>query len=496
MYHSTNRVFWFLTLQTFIIIICLAPKLKSHPVGKDNPADFEDDKEEIQKQLIDLLMKWYYDTESEQSPKHHHLRHHHHNPNRNKGKIINDNDEMMMGDQPAIDDDISGKSMQADAAEGTPSSIGVGLAQIDNDDYRTGFDVTKMRDRRDVETYGRDKNERINNIKTTVQQHTGRVNGTKPPGTAEILKLLLNSSKIPMENILGKAASSYPSCEIPKNTDTEAWHDENVINLYFPNDPTRETNASIATAVLKLYRTFSENNSSKISQNDVGCENATPDEERLLRVSVFWYTKSLKKHRVKRRLCDSRVVSESNKWVELNIMHAIRAWSKGRNLGLAVIVEDQEQNVLKASRYYKGVSCTVGDSVPAVANDPIPRHFGRIGRDYSTPAVHDSIPLPPMIQYCLLNNSHNHSVAAHPSEFTLAACKIPKTNKQEYVDRARELEQKLHLVLQNVNKTQSPNPLDPRNGIQDKQMVISYQELRNKLNQISSSNRASSGGLR
>lgn len=63
---------------------------------------------------------------------------------------------------------------------------------------------------------------------------------------------------------------------------------------------------------------------------------------------------------VKRRLCDSKVVGEHAKWVELSVKPAIRAWSKGRNLGLAVVVEDQEGTILKADRYFKGASCTVG----------------------------------------------------------------------------------------------------------------------------------------
>lgn len=63
---------------------------------------------------------------------------------------------------------------------------------------------------------------------------------------------------------------------------------------------------------------------------------------------------------VKRRLCDSKVIGEHAKWVELSVKPAIRAWSRGRNSGLAVVVEDQDGTVLKADRYFKGASCTVG----------------------------------------------------------------------------------------------------------------------------------------
>lgn len=64
---------------------------------------------------------------------------------------------------------------------------------------------------------------------------------------------------------------------------------------------------------------------------------------------------------VKRRLSDSKVVEENADWVELSVKPATKAWSRGRNLGMAVVVEDQEGNALKAERYFKGASCTVGE---------------------------------------------------------------------------------------------------------------------------------------
>lgn len=64
---------------------------------------------------------------------------------------------------------------------------------------------------------------------------------------------------------------------------------------------------------------------------------------------------------VKRRLCDSKMVSESSPWIELSVKSATRTWTKnGRNMGLAISVEDQDGATLKASRYFKGATCTVG----------------------------------------------------------------------------------------------------------------------------------------
>lgn len=63
---------------------------------------------------------------------------------------------------------------------------------------------------------------------------------------------------------------------------------------------------------------------------------------------------------MKRRLADSKVVSESARFVELNVKPATKAWSKGKNLGLAIMVDDQEGTILKPSKYFKGASCMVG----------------------------------------------------------------------------------------------------------------------------------------
>lgn len=86
--------------------------------------------------------------------------------------------------------------------------------------------------------------------------------------------------------------------EIPKNTDQEVWNDENTMNLYFNVDHgTEENGVIIATATLRLYRLPQENISTVVAL-DTSCENTSvaPD-EKLFRISIYWYTKSLKKHR-------------------------------------------------------------------------------------------------------------------------------------------------------------------------------------------------------
>lgn len=59
---------------------------------------------------------------------------------------------------------------------------------------------------------------------------------------------------------------------------------------------------------------------------------------------------------------------------------ATKAWKKGRNLGLAVVVEDQDGNILKADKYFKGAICRVGacecaiNKINPVLLDTPPKH--------------------------------------------------------------------------------------------------------------------------
>ncbi|KAF2878731.1 hypothetical protein ILUMI_27447 [Ignelater luminosus] len=239
----------------------------------------------------------------------------------------------------------------------------------DGDNNLTSYD-RYMRDRRDSQVVeDRDKETWLQLLRDNILRRTGRVNGTMPNTGEERDISSLNLTdfvkgiKIPNadeEFVTEKIRSYYPSCEIPKNTDQEVWNDENTMNLYFNVDHgTEENGVIIATATLRLYR-LPQENVSAVAALDTSCENTSvaPD-EKLLRISIYWYTKSLKKHRVKRRLSDSKVIGENAKWVELSVRPATKAWSKGgKNLGLAVLVEDQEGTVLKADKYFKGASCT------------------------------------------------------------------------------------------------------------------------------------------
>lgn len=107
--------------------------------------------------------------------------------------------------------------------------------------------------------------------------------------------------KISCRIILSNFLISLALGELPRNTDQDVWKDENAMNLYFNFDHAAEDGGiNIATATLRLYRLPHQNSTTSATQGDVGCDGTVPTEnEKLLRVSIYWYTRSLKKHRGK-----------------------------------------------------------------------------------------------------------------------------------------------------------------------------------------------------
>ncbi|CAH1979475.1 unnamed protein product, partial [Acanthoscelides obtectus] len=133
----------------------------------------------------------------------------------------------------------------------------------------------------------------------------------------------------------------------------------NTTNLIPDDQITEKIRSFYPSSTLRLYRL--PENSTKSNSKSPDCSNNSTEDDRLLRISIYWYTKpATKKRRAKKRLSDSKVIPESSKWVELSAKPALRSWQRGRNLGLAVVVEDQEGDLLDAHRYFKGATCTVG----------------------------------------------------------------------------------------------------------------------------------------
>lgn len=77
--------------------------------------------------------------------------------------------------------------------------------------------------------------------------------------------------------------------QIPRNTDSEAWTDQFSMNMHFQLNLTSVDH--IAAAKLRIYKLSQDNITSSGDEDEV--------DEKKIRISVYYYTKALKKHRRK-----------------------------------------------------------------------------------------------------------------------------------------------------------------------------------------------------
>uniref|UniRef100_A0A1B6IEI8 TGF-beta propeptide domain-containing protein n=1 Tax=Homalodisca liturata TaxID=320908 RepID=A0A1B6IEI8_9HEMI len=199
-------------------------------------------------------------------------------------------------------------------------------------------------------------------------------------------KMKPQNSFTPGDVYTEKIQSFYPSCDIPRNTDAELWNDKQAMNLLFdlsyPNT-LQGTQVNIVAAKLRLYKLSQGNTTSSTEICPPADSEDSPSEDglakqrypvfgedKMIRVSIYWYTRSLKKHRVKRKLLDSQMLSVNGElWTEWNIRGAVKAWrDNGRNFGLAVEVEDEDGALLPSDKYFAPMNC----SQEASTSRPIP----------------------------------------------------------------------------------------------------------------------------
>ncbi|XP_076254535.1 uncharacterized protein LOC143192771 isoform X2 [Rhynchophorus ferrugineus] len=359
-------------------------------------------------------------------------------------------------------------------------------------------------------------------LKTHILNHIGRSNSTftKPPedppltdfNVTDILPKILNTTMFDDDQITEKIRSFYPSCEIPQNQQDQqdSWKDEDVMNLYFNFDYHSDNkNINIATATLRLYR-LPQNGTNFTAKKD-DCDNLdSVEEDKLLRVSVYWYTKYQKKRRVKKRLSDSKVIFENAHWVELSVKPATKAWNKAgaRNLGLGIQVEDQEGKTLKADRYFKGASCTVGVStpkpIPTIVRDASHLQTNERVRIHSlptrnsTPAIYSDVQLLPTVDICYLEFPDNVDLSGYSSS-RINACNLRKIYEEnqrlverERVERLATLPNSRHIrhrqhrqTMKTANKNlgndngMSELESSIRSSLTNKQIVFTREEIEN-----------------
>jgi hypothetical protein len=347
----------------------------------------------------------------------------------------------------------------------------------------------------------RAKDNWIQVLKENILRQIGRSNMTVPRSedirvnsmNMSMLPDLLNGTIFDGDHITEKIRSYYPSCDMPSTMEQDVWRDDKIMNLYFNNfnQVSDEKGLNIATATLRLYRIPS--NVTKAAGKAADCDSgASAEEVKLLRVSIYWYTRSVRKKKVKRCLSDSKVIQENARWVELSVKPATRAWSRGRNLGLAVLVEDQEGTVLKADQLFKGALCMVGASTPKPiptiiidaarqSNELDQRIHSLLGRN-STAALSGDIPMLPTIDVCTLEFPENYShPPSHIDDLRTNACNLKKSQDQAQLlaekDRLERLATLPELLSsRHIRHQRQHLKFDPRSKIVNKR-ILTNEEL-------------------
>ncbi|XP_026809338.1 uncharacterized protein LOC113551344 isoform X2 [Rhopalosiphum maidis] len=296
-------------------------------------------------------------------------------------------DDMMMGDMPSADDPQDSSS---------PASP-LGLVTVTPD-----MDYTD-----DILRRQSDKNLRIQTIHDQMIKFMGRNAQILSPspmiktGPSSIIPIqqrdairifydnLNNFPTYPSDTFTEKTQSFYPTCDLPKHTNEGVWNTKESMNLMFnitlPKS-SKGISINVNMARLRLYKQFvscysqssNETDDSqacpptfyvetiKQSNSNLSTAGVVPLilDERQIRVSIYAYTRSLKRKRVKRKLLDSRMVPYySEKWTEWNIRNAVKAWHRnpGRNYGISVEVEDEDGNLLPVSKFFRPMNCS-GDA--------------------------------------------------------------------------------------------------------------------------------------
>ncbi|CAH1128764.1 unnamed protein product [Ceutorhynchus assimilis] len=435
----------FSSILTAYLVVSLYLLTQINAAPSTNLKNMLHSKQEFEKAL-DNFLNDYYEEILEQS--------------RSKKSKQSDDDEAV--EKKSEDSVDVYDQMQGDQAVSDESVV----LNYNGSNRNMSDDVIKTRDRYKREVDGRLRKE---NWKEYLKSHILgqlRVNSsntfTKPPedptmtdfNITQIIPQLFNSTTLDDDLITEKIRSFYPSCDPPPNQEQDQWKDsEDIMNLFFDFDYTDNRNSNIATATLRLYR-LPQNSSAKMETVDDCKPSDSIEEEKLLRVSVYWYTKFQKKRRVKRRLSDSKVVPETSRWVELSVKPATKAWNKigTRNLGLGILVEDQEGKALRADKYFKGASCTVGVSTPkpiptivrdtsTIQADELDRIHSLFGRN-STSTVYSDVLLLPTIDICYLEFPENTDIT-HFDSARINACNLRKIHEENQRLAERERVERL-----------------------------------------------------
>ncbi|XP_015191677.1 PREDICTED: protein PFC0760c-like isoform X2 [Polistes dominula] len=199
----------------------------------------------------------------------------------------------------------------------------------------------------------------IEDIKSRVLALTGRFNLSSNANTVQREKLTMFP----------------PTCRLPRNTDEEAWSDPFLMNMHFRLNLTWDEH--VIAAKLRIYK-LPQENLTLSSTNDSDGDIPDEEDEKRIRISVYYYTRALKKHRARKRLMDSVMtpLTSVGTHLALDIRQGLKFWrvdprspyANTGNYGLVIQVEDQDGKPLKPALYIQEPSCPNGDDVQKACN--------------------------------------------------------------------------------------------------------------------------------
>ncbi|XP_055690866.1 uncharacterized protein LOC129794214 isoform X6 [Lutzomyia longipalpis] len=172
-------------------------------------------------------------------------------------------------------------------------------------------------------------------------------NDTRPGGSS-------NSPSYPNSHDI----AAYPQCQLPRNTNETFWNEGNSYNLFFEL-PTIAPNMNLSAATLRLYKIDASGTGTSERRNQTRQGNDCGQVDELIRITVSAYVKKHRKAERKKRIYSSTMVDKFFVgWVELDVRQAVKLWEKpNKNLGLAIDVHDQDDNLLRASQFFIQHSC-------------------------------------------------------------------------------------------------------------------------------------------
>uniref|UniRef100_A0A182WKL6 TGFb_propeptide domain-containing protein n=1 Tax=Anopheles minimus TaxID=112268 RepID=A0A182WKL6_9DIPT len=204
-------------------------------------------------------------------------------------------------------------------------------------------------------------------------------------------------------------------CDMPKNTNSSHWNEDNTWNLFFRLPHNKQYN-SVSSAVLRLYMNGVNSTGARNQRESGNCKNPS---EQMIRITVSVYFRKNRRDNApperKKRICSSTTITQSYRgWITMDTLLAVKLWDKpNRNLGIAIDVEDQEDRPLRAADFFQPADCSEASKTNASPvfpwsffGSPLARSINEMG----------DVPHYPRIDILFLDLMH-HSHRLHRSKY-------------------------------------------------------------------------------